>query len=529
MEIAVSLIILRGLSAAIFIVIFLNTRNRRHLVITLGFALSAISVILRGFPYPESLPVSSLAGVTSLGASALIASAVISYLRSGALRALSPVLLGTLGAAAIATAFARSGTTGALLSVLQAAVLTAPVFVYGRRSREAKRVFSAAPGVVAAVFLSSSAYAVLAAFGEVSPVVATAGPILLSTAQIAVFIFAEHSTVLNDARRIAARLQRAEEAVGVGLWERDATNGNAIWSTGHFQIFGVPPDSDAAPNWDEFLSMIHPDDRGFIENSQWTETSTGAADLIQYRIVRPDGEVRWVSSKAIAIDSHMSYGIVVDITALRSTEERLEQSLRQKDSLIAEIQHRVKNNLQIISSMFNLQFVSNHHPIHTPSEIERFRARLDTMAAQQSLILDSVNASEVEMQSYVQQLIGTLDSNTWHLASHPSICLNMNGIFLEMSTAITVGSIISEFASPLTSRTTGQSQTVHIDMERRNDRYRLSISAPLDETSLEMALISTYVSQLRGTIATGESNAAVAITFTSDPFKTTPPGTAANR
>lgn len=517
MEINISWVVLRGLAAIFFFVLFLNTRKKRHLVLFLGSLLFGISVILRGFPHTEFSQVWSLAGAISLGASALITCAAISYLRPGVLRAFIPILFVTIGAAALAAMSMYSSAAGMWFHSLRAVVLVGPVLVYGRLNREAKRIFPTAPIVVVSVFLTSSAFVILVAFGDVPPVAAATGTMLLSAAEIAVFLFTEHAIVLNDARRIASRLERAEEAVGVGVWERNATDGNAIWSAGHFRIFGLPPNSDSAPNWDEFLSMIHPDDREFIENSQWTETSTGAADLIQYRIVRPDGEVRWISSKAIAIDSRMSYGIAIDITPLKSTEERLEQSLRQKDSLIAEIQHRVKNNLQVISSMFNLQFVSNHNPYDTQSEIERFRSRLETMAAQQSLVLDSADASEIEMQSYIQQMLGYVESSTERASSHPSIRTNMNGITLEISAAIAVGSIISEFAYSQTVLPTDYHQTVHVDLEQRNGQYRLAISSQLEETSLEMALVRTYVSQLGGTLAMAEPDAALAITFTSSP------------
>jgi two-component sensor histidine kinase/PAS domain-containing protein len=515
-EISVSLMVIRGLSAILFLLL-LHKRERRHLVLFVGFLLFAIAAALGAIPFAQSPRVPSLAGAISVGASGLIAFAMIAYLRPGALRGSTPILFLTIGAAAVAVLAGNDGAVRWFLA-LQAIVFVLPVFEYGRLRHEAKRVFPAAPALVLSVFGLSSAYAVLSAIGELGSGLVAGGAVLVSTTQIAVFIFAEHSIVLNDARRTATRLARAEEAVGIGLWERNATNGKASWSAGHFQIFGLPPDSTSAPNWEEFLSMIHPDDRSFIENSQWTETSTGTADLIQYRIVRPDGEVRWVSSKAIAIDSHMSYGIAVDITALMSTEEKLAQSLRQKDALIAEIQHRVKNNLQIISSMFNLQFVSIHNPVDTPSEIERFRGRLETMAVQQSLVLDSADAAEVEMQPYVQQLLTALPGTPRHGVNQPSIHANMNGIFLEMSPAITVGSIISEVASSLTDRPAGGNQTVQIELKRERDHYRLAISSELEETSLEMALVRTYVSQLGGTLATDDPGAALVIAFRSHPF-----------
>jgi two-component sensor histidine kinase len=138
------------------------------------------------------------------------------------------------------------------------------------------------------------------------------------------------------------------------------------------------------------------------------------------------------------------------------------------------------------------------------------------MATLQSLILDSADASEVEMQSYVQQLLGCLDSTARYMASHPSIRANMHGIRLDMSTAITVGSIISEVSSSLTNQPMDQNQTVDIDLERRGNYYRLAISSRLNETSLEMALIRTYASQLRGTIVIDDSEGPLAITFETD-------------
>lgn len=88
-------------------------------------------------------------------------------------------------------------------------------------------------------------------------------------------------------------LGNAERIAGVARWFRDFETGTATCSEGYNSLFGLPP-SAPAPSFDEFLARVHPDDRErVISTSQ--RAWKGNMFSCEHRIVRPGGEIRWLS------------------------------------------------------------------------------------------------------------------------------------------------------------------------------------------------------------------------------------------
>lgn len=508
-EVNVTLIVIRGLAAVCFLAFFVKSKERRHLVLFLGWLLYALSAVVRGVVTLDPARYWTIVGLTTVGGVGLLMCGVVAYLRPSALGFSVPILLATAVAVLVVALSPRPIDLGIVIYLIQAISIIAPVVVYVRLNREAQRLFPGATVILASVLLLSFGYALVVAFVDMPLLIAATGTAVLNAALMAFLVFAEHEIVVAQQRRTAIRLERAEESVGIGVWERDAAEDHAIWSAGHYRLFGLSPTTQTAPSWAEYLSFVHPDDREYLENVRKHDSTSGVTELAQYRIIRPDGEVRWVSSRAVAVDTGTIYGIIVDITPLKSAQQHLEQLLNEKDSLIAEIQHRVKNNLQVVTSMFRLQFAWIRDP-KVSSEIRRFNARLEAMAAAQGILIDSADVTDVDMDAYVRQLteyIGALDD----VPSGVMIRADMGGVHLNTSTAIVVGSIISELALAATDRS--HHGTVEVRFEQSIDRYRLTVSGGFDDASLEMALVRTYVSQLRGTVSVDNVSQRIVMTF----------------
>ncbi len=145
----------------------------------------------------------------------------------------------------------------------------------------------------------------------------------------------ETASDITERKRSEERLARSQKLANVGSWEIELETGELTWSEETYRIFGVPVGESI--NYDEFLELIHPDDRDYVDE-KWSEAlETGNYD-IEHRIV-VDGETKWVREKAdIILDEEgepvEAIGSVQDITEHKKKEERIEQSREEYKELI---------------------------------------------------------------------------------------------------------------------------------------------------------------------------------------------------
>jgi diguanylate cyclase (GGDEF)-like protein/PAS domain S-box-containing protein len=144
----------------------------------------------------------------------------------------------------------------------------------------------------------------------------------------------ERDAAFTELESTRDRLIRAQFVARIGSWDVDLHNGRLEWSDQVFEIFGVRRE-DFAGTEEAFFELIHPNDRDwFIEQrDEWLENG-GEFDR-EHRILRPDGEVRWVREQAQIIEGPngepaFTTGTVQDITQ----EHALDEQQRQFQQLI---------------------------------------------------------------------------------------------------------------------------------------------------------------------------------------------------
>jgi len=136
---------------------------------------------------------------------------------------------------------------------------------------------------------------------------------------------------LHQARRRIEKqrrdLEEAQRLAGLGTWEYDLRTATLWWSDTSFTIFGRDRDR-FTPTMDAFVASIHPEDRPIYDESTKLFEVAGAGQL-QVRILRPDGEVRHILSRALlesdatGAPRRMS-GITLDVTEREQTIARLD-------------------------------------------------------------------------------------------------------------------------------------------------------------------------------------------------------------
>jgi PAS domain S-box-containing protein len=159
----------------------------------------------------------------------------------------------------------------------------------------------------------------------------------------------EHSTA-----RLLESEQRRSLAIAagkMGSWDWDWVNGDWMWDEGQFRIFGVDPKTFVVTPA-SVQAMLHPDDTGKLRKAVARFARGATSYEAEFRINRPDGELRWcVGTAAATVDKGGRVvrvsGVTVDITERKQAEER-------QNLLAREVDHRAKNALALAQSIVRL-------------------------------------------------------------------------------------------------------------------------------------------------------------------------------
>jgi formate hydrogenlyase transcriptional activator len=146
--------------------------------------------------------------------------------------------------------------------------------------------------------------------------------------------------------REEAYLTQAQRLTGVGSWAWDPSESHNYYSREVFNIFGLDP-TKGNPTLADFLRIYHPEDREFIEEAENKLVSEGQGYDVKYRIVRPDGELRFVREVGIPVrENGVVTGFVgacMDVT----DQEQMTQELR-REKLYLEDEIRTEYNFEEI-------------------------------------------------------------------------------------------------------------------------------------------------------------------------------------
>ena len=141
-----------------------------------------------------------------------------------------------------------------------------------------------------------------------------------------------------------------------------------------------------------------------------------------------------------------SFSVVTDITDRKRDEERIKASLQEKEVLLKEIHHRVKNNLQIISSLLQLQ---SFHVEGKSAEgvVEDLESRIRAIAAVHEKLYQSDNLMRIDVNDYIQDLAEHLVYSYGQGTPGIELIINIQEITCGIDTAVPLGLIISELVS----------------------------------------------------------------------------------
>lgn len=177
-----------------------------------------------------------------------------------------------------------------------------------------------------------------------------------------------HARLLESEQRRSLAIAAGK----MGSWDWDWANGDWMWDEGQFRIFGVDPQTFAVTP-SSVQALLHPDDIDELRKAMAQFAKGVSSYEAEFRITRPDGEIRWCAGTAAATVDKGGHvirvsGVTVDITERKLAEER--QSL-----LAREVDHRAKNALALAQSIVRLTRRDN-----VKSYIQAVEGRISALA-----------------------------------------------------------------------------------------------------------------------------------------------------
>jgi len=336
---------------------------------------------------------------------------------------------------------------------------------------------------------------------------------------------------VSEQKKRQDELQESEERFRV-IYNQAFIGIARIAKTGRFilvnkrvsSILGYSPDE---LNKKLFFELLHPADLKTVLD-KWDLLSTGQMDNFEaeQRYLHKKGNELYVKASVSLVrdaKGNPQYFIASyeDITERKMAEAQIKESLKEKEVLIKEIHHRVKNNLQVISSILNLQtnYIEDERTIEMLKDSQN---RIKSMSFIHESLYQTRNLAQINFTEYIRNLVSNLGQSYNLFKENVHIGYQLDEVSLGLDTAIPLGLIINElitnsFKYAFSKSGKGTLEVVLKSMD--NGNYSLviadnGIGFPGDinfrtTESLGLQLVTTLVQQIQGQIELDNQKGAI--------------------
>jgi len=343
-------------------------------------------------------------------------------------------------------------------------------------------------------------------------------------------LLAEHDAARDRAlaalRQSQERMAHIAASMADWIWETDEADRYVHVSARVRQALGFDPEALLGKTPYDFLAPG--EDTGLrLALAAAKASREPVRDLLNWRVAR-DGSLRCMQTSGVPwFDEAGQFrgyrGVDKDVTEAIQSERALRASLEEKEILLKEIHHRVKNNLQIISGLLYLQEES----VEDPAALESFResrSRIASMALVHEEIYRSADLSHIRLDTYVRDLIpklfGPAGQNPGR-AFNLTLDLDMAPVSVPIEQAVPAGLVVNELLTNAHKHAFAgrESGTLRIRLSESAGEVAIAIGddgpglpadfAPENTGTLGMQLVANLARQLGGAVATGNDAGAV--------------------
>jgi PAS domain S-box-containing protein len=272
-----------------------------------------------------------------------------------------------------------------------------------------------------------------------------------------------------------------------------------------------------------FEILIHPDD--IHKCSEWMQdiirTGHMGMDNIEYRVRHTDGSWRWHTSNAMPVRNKNGkitgiQGTGRDITHTKEDAEKIKSLLAEKELILREVHHRIKNNMNSIKLLLLIQ-ADACHDVSTVSALQDAASRIDSMIVLYKSLYEANYFSDLPVKDHIRSLAGLIIS---HFPNSRRITLeqDIDEFILNVKILQPLGIIINELLTNIMKYAfpDGAAGVIRLSLKLRDSKVSLvvqdngiGIPEPVDFknfTSFGMELVSMLTEQLKGNIRIERGN-----------------------
>jgi PAS domain S-box-containing protein len=297
-----------------------------------------------------------------------------------------------------------------------------------------------------------------------------------------------------------------------GIWLIDKDSNTSYVNQSMADMLGYTVGEMQGKHLFEFM-----DERGVeIAKEKLADRRRGLKQQHDFEFKGKDGKRIYATLSATPIKDNLgnyqgALAGVIDISLRKKAEKEIKSSLEEKEVLLSEIHHRVNNNMQIISSLLNLQkqYVEDDKARKVLIETQN---RVKSMAMIHEKLYQSIDLAHIEMADYIESLVKELFYSYAIEIGRINPILEIDDITLNLETAVPCGLLISELISNSLKHTFPEPNEgeIRVSLKKIHNRYKLTVSDNgvrlpdgddfLKADSLGLQLINNLASQIESEI-----------------------------
>ncbi len=318
----------------------------------------------------------------------------------------------------------------------------------------------------------------------------------------------------NEAERVIVELNESQKVAKIGSWHLDVLTNEVTWSQELYDMYGfdssVPP-----PPYTEHMKLFTPESWNLLSENLALTSQEGIPYELELQTIRIDKSNGWMWVKGEAIKNDNDEivalrGVAQDITERKESEETIRKSLLEKEVLLAEVHHRVKNNLALISAMLYLQQKEFNNNDFSELILDT-QSRIQSIASVHELLYQNESFIDIRVDQYIEKIHDQLKRIYISDPERITFDIQLEPIVLVIAEAIPLALIINEVLTNTFKHAFDDDSKGKIEILLRNHRKSVVLEIndngkglPADfdvenSDSLGFTLIKQFTNQLEGT------------------------------